>query len=484
MPNIPEQGNDLIYVGIPRERFYITDFVDNRDRILAHLQNTDRGCGYYQTEGHRVDRNRDRIVLEFMDHPKQPEWLLMIDSDMEHPVECGSALARWRQPVVGALYFHRGNHDPLAMREYGFEEDEWGRQRRVWEPLRDEVYDWIEGHALPMRDGAILIQNAGDSALVEVDAVGTGCMLIHRSVLAAMEPPWFEYRDASQSEDLEFCHRAQELGFQSHVDLSVICGHYKSVAMGQAQFRMRHEGRGLSISSYSQLQAMDWLEQFVEEPELKTYAKELLPNYTPGVMAEHWQKIKPQNPQETQRFYEQAATGVRYLCDLLHWNASPAFKRLQGQLTNRNWRRKRVLEVGAGIGTLAIQLAVQDNEVEAVEPNQVLRGFACRRWQWTHERLVSRAGSIKWLESVEDARPFYDLVVATDVFEHIHPQQINSFMAGLGMKTKKGGQLFAHNNFGQQEIYPMHYDHSDQWESILELSEFFPMSDLWALKIT
>src|SRR5512141_2361543 len=107
-PSVVGYGNGSIYVGIPRERIYMPQFVDNRDTLLTTLADAGRACGYWQAEGHRVDRNRDGIVEAFMALEKKPEWLLMLDTDMEHPPEAPLRLAEWKVPIVGALYFHRG----------------------------------------------------------------------------------------------------------------------------------------------------------------------------------------------------------------------------------------------------------------------------------------------------------------------------------------------------------------------------------------
>jgi hypothetical protein len=59
--------------------------------------------------------------------------------------------------------------------------------------------------------------------LVQLVAGGTAGMLIHRNVLSAMKPPWFEYGFAS--EDILFCNKAMDLGFTLHCDLSARLGH-------------------------------------------------------------------------------------------------------------------------------------------------------------------------------------------------------------------------------------------------------------------
>lgn len=481
-----QKGNGLIYVGIPRERVYITSFVDNRDRVLASLHEAGRECGFFQAEGHRVDRNRDRIVQDFLKHARQPEWLLMLDSDMEHPVDCGLRLAQWGVKVVGGLYFHRGHHEPVAFYQVDKQEDEYGRLVQMWEPLRDVVYEWLMANRIPMRDGAFTIQ-AGSEALMPVDAVGTGCFLIHRSILEAMTPPWFEYRDGSQSEDLEFCQRVrEELGETVHVDLSTVSGHYNTVAMGQAQFRIRHEGRGVSLSSYTPQRAAEWLAEYLTiGPD---EAAQQLGDYRPEILGQDWQAWQvwlgcdPRSSDQVRQFYEREETGRLYLLDLLHWNASPAFDSLRRQ--TMKVRKQRVLEFGGGIGTLGIQLALQENEVTVIEPNPLLRGFIGWRWEWTKERTVSRYGQlhhISYLTDLSDCN--YDLVTALDVFEHLPEMTLRDTVCRLSERLKVGGRLFCHNNFGQQDIYPMHYDHSHIWSDILSYVGLFPLDDLWSVKI-
>jgi len=71
--------------------------------------------------------------------------------------------------------------------------------------------------------------------LEEVDAVGTGAILIRREVLEALEPPWFEVgydeNGRNVSEDLTFCKRAREAGFGVWLDGTQVLGHLTGVAL-------------------------------------------------------------------------------------------------------------------------------------------------------------------------------------------------------------------------------------------------------------
>lgn len=68
----------------------------------------------------------------------------------------------------------------------------------------------------------------------QVDAVGTGCVLIHRTVLEAVGPgPFCELSagNAVMGEDLAFCRRADQLGIPIHIASQVRVGHAKVVTL-------------------------------------------------------------------------------------------------------------------------------------------------------------------------------------------------------------------------------------------------------------
>lgn len=129
----PLNTEGKIYIGIPRERLYIPAFVDNRDQILMTLQKENRSAGYFQTEGCRIDRNRDKIVDQFLSLPDKPDWLQMLDTDMDFPLNAPLRLAKWGKPIIGGLYFHRGhNHEPFIYTEAEPGPDNYGRTIKLW----------------------------------------------------------------------------------------------------------------------------------------------------------------------------------------------------------------------------------------------------------------------------------------------------------------------------------------------------------------
>ena len=71
----------------------------------------------------------------------------------------------------------------------------------------------------------------GKRDLVEVVHAGSSGMLIRRRVLDKLDQPYFELGDREDdgnrvSEDVTFCRKAREAGFQIHVDLAAPIGHF------------------------------------------------------------------------------------------------------------------------------------------------------------------------------------------------------------------------------------------------------------------
>lgn len=69
----------------------------------------------------------------------------------------------------------------------------------------------------------IPLSASATEGLVEIQAGGCAGMLIHRDVIDAIEPPWFEYTD--RSEDIVFCEKAHANGFKLYADLGCTLGH-------------------------------------------------------------------------------------------------------------------------------------------------------------------------------------------------------------------------------------------------------------------
>jgi len=163
---------------------------------------------------------------------------------------------------------------------------------------------------------------------------------------------------------------------------------------------------------------------------------------------------------------------------------SDGFTRLRSNL--RKIRHANILELGAGIGTLTCQLAIQMNNITAFEPNDVIRGFM----KYRISDMLSTPGmestvpvvieTEEWWNEIEDESQ--DYIMAFDVFEHIPLDELNKIIGYASKKLKPGARLLYHNNWEQQDIFPMHLDHSEHWRQILEDNGFLEISPMEAVK--
>ena len=118
------------------------------------------------------------------------DYIWWIDSDMWIPHDACQRLLERDKPFIGVNY----------------------RRRRIANPSFTAVKDGVE--AVVSDDGP---------ATEQVDAVGHGCLLIHRSVYEKIAPPYYIHvwnfnLNKEVGEDVFFCKAATEAGFEIWVD--------------------------------------------------------------------------------------------------------------------------------------------------------------------------------------------------------------------------------------------------------------------------
>ncbi len=147
------------------------------------------------------------------------EWLFFLDSDVVPPRDAILRLMAHNKPLVSGVYFRRSppHGVPVMMKPVG---------------------QWIT--------------NFPPNSLIEVDVVGAGCLLIHRTLLEAIQhvpqrgqagKVWFDWRVDCQgilqqgeclSEDFTLCtHVKRQFGIPVLVDTGVVCLH---VGLGEASY--------------------------------------------------------------------------------------------------------------------------------------------------------------------------------------------------------------------------------------------------------
>jgi hypothetical protein len=171
----------------------------------------------------KIEHARNRLAHKFLE--TDAKWLMMIDDDI---IPCIGRPAWFRYWVQAARsladlplqrhVLHRmvGAGKTLVGASY------FGRQ---------------EGGALMAADQTLAPRARGyEDKVVEVDWVGTGCILIHRKVFEdirakfgdalKIDVPDYDYDyfrpfDSAHGEDVSFCKRAKDAGHQPHLDLGL-----------------------------------------------------------------------------------------------------------------------------------------------------------------------------------------------------------------------------------------------------------------------
>lgn len=321
--------------------------------------------------------------------------------------------------------------------------------RRGWPPRAI----WMKRNALGEMMECFITD---PDAIADVDIVGTHAALFRREVFERMlgdnDPlthEWFFYpRHQTASEDGAFSQEAQAAGFRLGATTAVRAGHISEVTTTWESYQdyLRVTGRLPLLDRYRELAAL--VAEFSGESAEMVVAKAASGSAN---VRQAWDGNPPQTAQEERAFYGSAGNG--YLYDLLNWNCQPLYERIIAPL--RALSSQRVLVIGCGLGTEADVMAA-NNSVDVFELPGVLKDFAMRRLgrrvNWLHGERLSQA--------LDDDEDEYDLVVAIDTLEHVHPDELPELLAVIDLVLATRGALYCHNNFGMQEQYPMHHDHS------------------------
>lgn len=166
-----------------------------------------------------LSKMRNKVVKTFLDSTDS-DWLLMIDSDEQLSVQAFDLLVDTahdkERPVVSGLVF-------AAMD---------AAQNVYPKPMPAIFQDTAAGF--------VPLDKYDQNAVFQVEAAGTGCLLIHRSVFEKMREnadphqgkDWCWFWDGPVNgvwtgEDLLFSRRVRSLGFPIYVNTAAILPHQK-----------------------------------------------------------------------------------------------------------------------------------------------------------------------------------------------------------------------------------------------------------------
>jgi len=170
-----------------------------------------------------VYHSRNRLAKQFLE--TDAKWLLMVDDDIIPSIGRPGWMRAWVPTKTRTM-----TDVPL--------------QRHVLHRLIGSGKSLIGGAYFGRQEnGALMCSDlslaprakAYEDAIIPVDWVATGCMLIHRTVfediqkrhpeLKSTKPDgafnFFQPKDDGSGEDVSFCRRAKEAGHQPHIDLGL-----------------------------------------------------------------------------------------------------------------------------------------------------------------------------------------------------------------------------------------------------------------------
>ncbi|MEW6733991.1 MAG: methyltransferase domain-containing protein [Acidobacteriota bacterium] len=166
-----------------------------------------------------------------------------------------------------------------------------------------------------------------------------------------------------------------------------------------------------------------------------------------GKLAADWQRKQPQTREAVEAWYRDNAQ--YYIYDLAQYHL--AYKHIIFTLDVLSLARGRVLDYGAGIGDLALALAIQGCQVTYFDVEGESKRYA--QWQTQQHNLTVTFAS----EHREIAAESFDTIIILDVLEHLYePAEVLEFLLA---RLADGGTLIASAYFGATKAHPMHLDH-------------------------
>lgn len=193
----------------PRKSIWISILNQGEVRIelaqLAHFwQNDPRFRVYVEYPSDKpIAHNRGNIVKRFLESGY--DYLLMFDGDIIPSAKVLEYALHDKDIITPVLYaFRTAGITPLVLETHPKYPDKY-RVKNIKNP----------------------------TGIVEVDATGTGCMMIKREVLEQVKQPFINRYDdegiRTLGLDIWFCRKAKELGFKVWVDLDERASHWTIV---------------------------------------------------------------------------------------------------------------------------------------------------------------------------------------------------------------------------------------------------------------
>lgn len=175
---------------------------------------------FFSISAQPIDLCRNMIVSEVNKlYNGHPDWYLWIDSDQEILFNVFERLKKHDKDIISALI-------PKRMSPYNFCAHFKGSKYKgnIRVGIGKKNYFTFE-------NAKTLIDKIKNKELMEVNAVGFGCILIKGEVFNKMKDPYFYMTKDKKGrlnygEDINFCRNATKVGYKIYLDCSTNVGHY------------------------------------------------------------------------------------------------------------------------------------------------------------------------------------------------------------------------------------------------------------------
>lgn len=179
---------------------------------LAMLQKGGHEVAIAFQVGSLIYEARNKLAKKALE--KGAEWTMWFDSDMIFEPDTMQRLLAHNAPMVSGAYFRRSPPYHLV----------------AFDKIDAENHEWSD---LPLPD-----------KIVKCGGVGFGCVLVKTDILfevAAKFENWFEPVNGF-GEDLSFCWRARQCGYDILLDPTITCGHVGHIVVNESFYKAYSEG--------------------------------------------------------------------------------------------------------------------------------------------------------------------------------------------------------------------------------------------------
>ena len=207
-----------VFIAVPCSDLVHAQFMSSLFRALNALSANRITYAFSIIQGSSITKNRNEAVRLFLESGL--DYLMFLDSDMKFPESTILDLLKCEKDIVGATYRFHWRKSPedseYRLNHVELDGSEGNLRPKLKEP---EVADYTKNTAIfDDRLSHLEIERTK-----EILRIGTGALLISKSVLKSMNKPWFQFfyeegSAAEHGEDYYFCKKARNAGFKVWLD--------------------------------------------------------------------------------------------------------------------------------------------------------------------------------------------------------------------------------------------------------------------------